>query len=167
MVWSKDKEKQCGFYEDGCKRKERRFTRVFHNISQRSLLNVFNDTFFFSVIANQKPSLGDSSTHPSWVKLPVETHEPNTSGAPMKESSTNGYSTTTTTSKPSTQTSQSQSDNDILVTSNNINAISSSTQYPSSTLSMLMSSTTTDSNEAGITPLNMSNYKDGKRFCVR
>jgi len=55
----------------------------------------------------------------------------------------------------------SPSDNDILVT-NNAETTYTSTQNPTSTLSMLMQSTSTDSVEAGNAPLNMSNYKDGK-----
>lgn len=106
-----------------------------------------------------KPSVTDGSTLPSWVKLPVETHEPNTVSTPMKESSSGAYSSTMTMSKPTTPPSP--SDNDIVVI-NNSETTYTSTQNPSSTLSMLSQSTSTDSVEAGNAPLNMSNYKDGK-----
>jgi len=110
-----------------------------------------------------KPSVIDGSTLPSWVKLPVETHEPNTVGTPPKESSSSAsYSSTMTMPKPTTLPSP--SDNDIVMTSNSVDTTYSSTQNPSSTLSMLTQSqsTSTDSVEAGNAPLNMSNYKDGK-----
>lgn len=109
-----------------------------------------------SIIVTYKPPNVDGSTLPSWVKLPVETHEPNTSGTPMKETSTNIYSPTLMTSKPTT--AQNPSDNDIIMTSNSINTNYSSMPNPSSTPSIL---TTTDSAEAENAPLNMSNYKDG------
>ncbi|XP_001943207.1 serine proteinase stubble isoform X2 [Acyrthosiphon pisum] len=111
-----------------------------------------------------KPSVTDGSTLPSWVKLPVETHEPNTVSAPTKESSSGAYSSTMTMSKPTTLPSP--SDNDIVVINNNAETTYTSTQNPSSTLSMLMQSTSTDSVEAGNAPLNMSNYKDvcGRRL---
>ncbi|XP_026817409.1 serine proteinase stubble-like [Rhopalosiphum maidis] len=111
-----------------------------------------------------KPSTVDGSTLPSWVKLPVETHEPNTVGTPPKESSSSTYSSTMMMSKPTTLPSP--SDNDIVMTSNSIDTTYSSTQNPSSTLSMLTQSTSTDSTEAGNAPLNMSNYKDvcGRRL---
>lgn len=111
-----------------------------------------------------KPPTVDGSTLPSWVKLPVETHEPNTSGAPIKESTTNAYSSTLMMSKPTTLPST--PDIDVIMTSNSIETNNSSTQSPSSTLSMVtptIATTTTDSFETGNTPLNMSNYKDGKR----
>lgn len=106
-----------------------------------------------------KPLVTDGSTLPSWVKLPVETHEPNTVSTPTKESSSGAYSSTMAMPKPTILPSP--SDNDILVT-NNAETTYTSTQNPTSTLSMLMQSTSTDSVEAGNTPLNMSNYKDGK-----
>lgn len=106
-----------------------------------------------------KPSFTDGSTLPSWVKLPVETHEPNTVSTPTKESSSGAYSSTMTMSKPTTLPSP--SDNDIVVINNNAETTYTSTQNPSSTLSMLTQSTSTDSVEAGNAPLNMSNYKDG------
>ncbi|CAH1731834.1 serine proteinase stubble-like [Aphis gossypii] len=112
-----------------------------------------------------KPSVIDGSTLPSWVKLPVETHEPNTVGTPPKESSSSAsYSSTMTMPKPTTLPSP--SDNDIVMTSNSVDTTYSSTQNPSSTLSMLTQSTSTDSIEAGNAPLNMSNYKDvcGRRL---
>uniref|UniRef100_A0A2S2PR06 Serine proteinase stubble n=1 Tax=Schizaphis graminum TaxID=13262 RepID=A0A2S2PR06_SCHGA len=111
-----------------------------------------------------KPSTMDGSTLPSWVKLPVETHEPNTVSTPPKESSSSTYSSTMMMSKPTTLPSP--SDNDIVMTSNSIDTTYSSTQNPSSTLSMLTQSTSTDSTEAGNAPLNMSNYKDvcGRRL---
>lgn len=128
------------------------------------------------VLATYKPSgLVDGSTLPSWVKLPVETHEPNTAGTPpSKDSSTSAHSSTSTMPKPTT-TPQNPSDNDIIMTSNSISAVGSSTQYPSSTLSMLTTAgttatpttaatsttTTADSVEDGNAPLNMSNYKEG------
>ncbi|XP_025421888.1 serine proteinase stubble-like [Sipha flava] len=133
-----------------------------------------------------KPSSGvDGSTLPSWVKLPaVETHEPNASGTPYKESTTYPYSSTLI-SKPSTV--QSISDNDIAMATNNVDTSTNSVHYSSSTLSMLMPTSTsttptttttttttttpppttvTDSVEAANAPLNMSNYKDvcGRRL---
>jgi len=111
-------------------------------------------------IVTHRPSVTDGSTLPSWVKLPVETHEPNTFGTPPKESSSSAYSSTITVSKPTTPPSP--SDNDIVMTSNSVDTTYSSTPTPSSTLSMLTPSTSTDAVEAGNTPLNMSNYKDGK-----
>lgn len=108
-----------------------------------------------------KPSVIDGSTLPSWVKLPVETHEPNTVGTPPKESSSSAsYSSTMTMPKPTTLPSP--SDNDIVITSNGVDTTYSSTQNPPSTFSMLTQSTSTDTVEAGNAPLNMSNYKDGK-----
>ncbi|XP_025198026.1 serine proteinase stubble [Melanaphis sacchari] len=112
-----------------------------------------------------KPSVIDGSTHPSWVKLPVETHEPNTVGTPPKESSSSTYSSTMMMSKPTTQPSP--SDNDIVMTSNVVDTTYSSTPSPSSSLSsMLTQSTSTESVEPGSAPLNMSNYKDvcGRRL---
>lgn len=124
----------------------------------------FVSILLYLFLVTYKPSGIDSSTVPSWVKLPVETHEPNTSGTPPKESSTDVYSSTLTMNKPTTFPSI--SDNDIIMTSNSINTNNISTQYPSSssTLSMLtqLMSTTTESADAGNAPLNMTNYKDGK-----
>lgn len=117
----------------------------------------------FYVLVTYKPSSVDVSTLPTWVELPVETHEPNTPSIPINESSTNEYSSTSTTSKSTTIPSP--SDNDIIITSNSNNTSTSSTQIPlssSPSTSAIFVETTTDSNEAGNIPLNMSNYKDGK-----
>lgn len=124
------------------------------------------------VLVTYKPP-ADVSTNPTWVKLPVETHEPNTpsSAAPIKESTTGSvYTPILMASKPTTP--QTPSENDILITSNSISSVSSSTQNPSSTIipptvtTTTTSTTATESLEAGNVPLNMSNYKDGNHYLV-